>query len=1286
MDFGCEVSRLAQKAYPEFPYEALDQVSREQFVRGLSDVDMKRHVDLRNPSSLEEAISLATQFESFDIGEGHGPTTGRGETRPSRGRTAPVLAEEQPTSKPEKSANEEITNLRKQIESLRERESKAERDSKTIVEMDQKITKLTEQVENLTKLGLAKAERQSYQPIWMNRPDRSRNQSNGNRIPKGNCFACGQPGHYKNACPKIRKTQNNQKNEQQETSSSRARRLVVSKGGWLVPGVVEGVEVEMLVDSGSDVTLVDSRFYHSIPAYTKPRLVPSTCSLNTASGSAMSPEGEAKFQIKLDNQTWCYPVIVSKLGSTKVIIGNDFLTDNECLIDLRLGLLRIEDEKVLMRRERTAEFCCRVRLAEPVEIPPSHEVRLPGIIDKASEDCNISKQGLVQPIESLMEETGLFMGTSLVDTSKTLVPVTLLNLGDKMKQLPRGMTIGVVEQVEETTVVGEDRGTPTAETQLQESNVKHLADMLNRMGSSLSSEQARRVKEVVAVYSDVFASPDGELGHTTLVQHTIDTGDNHPIKQPPRRLPVAQREIADKEVEKMLLKGFIEPSDSPWASPIVLVAKKDGSTRFCIDYRRLNDVTRKDSFPLPRIDETIESLAGAEWFSTLDLVSGYWQVSVAHGDREKTAFVTRKGLFQWKVMPFGLANAPATFSRLMEMVLRGINWERCLVYLDDIIVFGRSFDQALTNLVQVFECLRQAGLRLKPSKCSLFQNSVKFLGHVVSKDGVACDPEKIDCVRDWETPKCVTEVRSFVGFASYYRRFIPHFAHIAAPLVRLTEKNTKFYWDDSCVEAFNTLKEKLIEAPVLAYPQPEGLLILDTDASNVSISGCLSQVQDGVERVLAYGSKALSSAQRRYCTTKRELLAVVKFIKHYRMYLWGRRFLVRTDHASLRWLTNFKDPEGMLARWISVLDTYDFTIQHRPGAKHSNADGLTRQKCTQCKRQECEGRSLRSQEIKILVTYEDTLDLHEQYNISQEEDFLQLPIIDTNTPETEKLTAIIATTKADELSNEKQEPNWLGSWTIDELRQYQDEDSAIKTVKNWIEKGSTRPKWTNITAEDGEVKALWSQWESLEIRKSILYRKFQTETKEEPSVIYQYVAPKRLRKEIMRHLHDHRTGGHLGITKTLYNVRQRFYWPGSKKDIVRWCHHCKECGARKPKHGKRAPLQQEVAGMPMERIALDIMGPLPRSNSGNSYILVIGDYFTKWTQAHALPDHTAQTVAKIVVEEWIRKMGVPRVIHSDQGPDFESNLFQEMCRLLEIDKTRTCPYRPQSDGMIERFN
>ena len=621
---------------------------------------------------------------------------------------------------------------------------------------------------------------------------------------------------------------------------------------------------------------------------------------------------------------------------------------------------------------------------------------------------------------------------------------------------------------------------------------------------------------------------------------------------------------------------------------------------------------------MPRIDETIESLAGAEWFSTLDLASDYWQVPVADCDRAKTAFATRKGLFQWKVMPLGLANAPANFSRLMEMVLCGLNWERCLVYLDDIIVFGTSFDQALTSLVSVLERPRKAGLRLKLSKCSLFQSSVKFLGHVLSKEGVACDPDKISCVRDWETPKCVTEVRSFLRFASYmyYRRFIPNFATIAAPLTKLTEKHSRFSWNEACVEAFDALKKKLINAPVLAYPQQEGLLILDTDASSVSISGCLSQVQNGEERILAYGRKSLSSAQRKYCTTKCELLAVVQFVRHFHIYLWGGSFLVRTDHTSLKWLINFKDPEGMLACWISVLDTYDFRIQHRSGVKHANADGLTRQQCTQCKRPMCTGGKTNSKEAKILHIYGDVLDMHDQYDVFEEEVFQRLPLIDETTLEVEKLNLFVATSRAMELDDYSR-PKWLGSWTVDQLREWQEEDPAIKQVKTWITSGLVRPKWREISHESGEIKALWSQWKALEIRNGILCHKFQPETRGtseagDSVMLYQLVAPKMLRRDILRHLHNHQTVGHLAVTKMLYNVRRRFYWPGSKNDIIRWCHRCRECGARKPKPGgKKAPLQQDVAGMPMERIALDIMGPLPKSNSGNLYILVIGDYSTK---------------------------------------------------------------------------
>ena len=410
----------------------------------------------------------------------------------------------------------------------------------------------------------------------------------------------------------------------------------------------------------------------------------------------------------------------------------------------------------MLQAERT-ETCCRVRLKENLIIPPQHEVRLVGMLDRPQANSLPVKQGLLQPMASLVEETGLFMGNSLVDTSGPFVPVTLLNLDEEPKSLPRGFTVGLMEQVEGIEK-GETTSPQTLEAGSEKSQIEHLLPLLDNVSDRLDGGQRERILDLVLRYQHIFATPDGELGHTTLVDHTIDTGDSRPIKQPPRRMPPLQRELADREVDKMLEKGFIEPSDSPWASPIVLVTKKDGSTRFCIDYRRLNDVTRKDAYPLPNINETLETLSGAEWFNTLDLASGYWQVPVAPADRAKTAFTTRKGLFEWKVMPFGLSNAPATFSRLMELALRGLHWERCLVYLDDIVVFGHNFEQALENLELVFDRLASAGLKLKPKKCALFQHSVKFLGHVVAKEGVSCDPEKVSCVKNWKVPECVTEI------------------------------------------------------------------------------------------------------------------------------------------------------------------------------------------------------------------------------------------------------------------------------------------------------------------------------------------------------------------------------------------------------------------------------------------------------------------------------------------------------------------------------------------------
>ena len=382
----------------------------------------------------------------------------------------------------------------------------------------------------------------------------------------------------------------------------------------------------------------------------------------------------------------------------------------------------------------------------------------------------------------------------------------------------------------------------------------------------------------------------------------------------------------------MLDKDIIQPSVSPWASPVVLVPKKDGTLRFCVDYRQLNSITSKDAYPLPRIDETLDTLAGSVWFTTLDLISGYWQVEVKPEDREKTAFCTKDGLFEFKVMPFGLCNAPATFQRLMDLVLAGMQWSQCLVYLDDIIIPGRSVKEHLRNVASVLQRLRDAELKLQPAKCSFFQKQVKYLGHMISEEGVATDPTKTEKVKQWPTPSTADEVQQFLGLASYYRRFIQHFSEIVKPLHHLTERNAKFLWTEECELAFQELKRRLITAPILSYPDFSKEFVLDTDASNFALGAVLSQVQnDGSERVIAYGSRLMTKTERRYCATRRELLSVVTFVKKFHPYLLGRHFKLRTDHGSLVWLKNFKEPEGQLARWLERLQQYDFTIIHRRG-------------------------------------------------------------------------------------------------------------------------------------------------------------------------------------------------------------------------------------------------------------------------------------------------------------------------------------------------------------------
>lgn len=373
--------------------------------------------------------------------------------------------------------------------------------------------------------------------------------------------------------------------------------------------------------------------------------------------------------------------------------------------------------------------------------------------------------------------------------------------------------------------------------------------------------------------------------------------------------------VIDREVEGMLEQGIIEPSDSPWSSPIVIVKKKDGQHRFCIDFRRINEVTHRDAYPLPQMTATLDKLRGARYLSTLDLKNGYWQVPLTPESRPITAFtVPGKGLFQFRVMPFGLHSAPATFQRLLDTVLGPELEPYVFVYLNDIIVISRTFSEHLKLLAETFCRLREARLRLNPEKCKFCVTQLKYLGHVVGRNGIRTDPEKVSAVANWPEPATIKQVRQFLGMASWYRRFIESFSTVAAPLTHLTRKNARWKWEEEESTAFRTLKERLISAPVLACPDFSRRIFLQTDASSTGLGAVLTQRYDDGDRVIAYASRTLNAAERNYSATELECLAIIWGIRRMRSYLEGYGFTVITDHQALKWLRNMDSPTGRLGR------------------------------------------------------------------------------------------------------------------------------------------------------------------------------------------------------------------------------------------------------------------------------------------------------------------------------------------------------------------------------------
>ena len=731
--------------------------------------------------------------------------------------------------------------------------------------------------------------------------------------------------------------------------------------------------------------------------------------------------------------------------------------------------------------------------------------------------------------------------------------------------------------------------------------------------------------------------------------------------------------------------GIVEPAASPWASNIVLVKKKDGTLRFCVDYRRLNSVTKQDSYPLPLIDNCLNALSGSSWYSTLDLRSGYYNIPIAEKDRDKSAFITRSGCYRFTVMPFGLTCAPSEFQRLMDCVLCELSYMTCLVYLDDVIVFGSTFEKELTRLNEVFSRLQSAKLKLKPSKCSLFQHNVEFLGHVVSAEGIAMQNDKVAAIRDWPPCRNVSEVRAFMGLSGYYRRFVKDFSIIASPLYDLMKKGVKFCWSDACQEAFDTLKQRLMTGPVLALPENEGMYLLDTDASDTGLGAVLSQIQPEGERVIAYASRTLTVSERKYETTRKELLAVVYGLQKFRQYLLGRHFTILTDHAALSWLRRTPEPMPQLARWLTYIKQFDYEVLHRPGTKHGNADGLSRRPIK-------DNDVDRDGDCRCILKEtgaDDLTDFEEDDSLSRDDSDDSIcgffPTLDVINEEGDSENGDVYGQTTERVVQNIEEGEGKLETQSQTLSEAQRRDPELGDVVRMRLEGKEWPDAEQLQTATELTKRMVLRWEDLEVHNDLVYRR-KKNAKTGESDCLQLLLPRSHVHNVLDECHGGTLSGHFGVQKTKDQVARRFYWNGWKADVERFCRRCPRCTSyHRGKLAKQGPLKPVLPGAPFERWYIDLTGQHPRSDRGNLWILTCIDSYTKWAEAFAIKNKEAETIAKVLVEQIFTRFGCPLSILSDQGKEVDGRIMAEVCKLFGIEKLRTTPYKP-STNQVERFH
>ena len=954
-----------------------------------------------------------------------------------------------------------------------------------------------------------------------------------------------------------------------------------------------------------------------------------------------------------------------------------------------------------------------LRTMDTIDIPPFSSHLVMAELGKLPSSIGEKVKVLVEPLPSA--RTKLHPAVRVqpcyheVQPGTKKLPVYIVNRTGKDMKILKGSKVAYASQVinlaeaKDLKQTHEPEGS-TKPRQSHEERLKKVFELLDlKHLEDWPEAEKQKAKDLMAEYSDIFALHELELGETKGTTHKIHVTDETPFKERYRHIPKHQMDEVRTMIEEMLRIGVIKESQSPWCNAVVLARKKNGDLRLCIDFRRLNQRTVKDSYPLPRIKEALDNIKGANIFTSLDFKQGFWEVPMDEESKQKTAFtVGPLGFYEFNRMPFGLCNAPATFQRLMEACLGELVLETCLIYVDDIIVFAKDENEHLKRLRAVFERIREYGLKMRPHKCTFFSKDVDYLGHHVSAAGIRPDDRHIARVKEFQIPKTVTEVRQFLGFVNHYRRFIKGHSKIARPLQKYTagenskEKSAKVELDQEAIDAFEALRNACITAPVLAFADHTKPFVLETDASKEALGAVLSQVQpDGTTKPVAYGSRTTTAGEKNYHSTKLEFLALKWAVSdEFKDYLICQPFVVKTDNNPLTYIFTTPHLDAVGHRWVQQLAGFNFEIKYVRGRNNGAADALSR-----LPRKETKGG-----EEDVTLSYEETKALMNEALLSPAER------AELRRPEIAELQGLLDK-EADASRYLPRELDLPGPGTegtslrvhaarpmriqAPEWKVEQFQDPALKAIKNWIvnKKNSPNPELYPKALLYNELKNLTDEFEAqtfvrqvnkLRLTQGLLYRECDSHL--DKSLTPRFVVPKIYRKRAIEGCH--RDAGHQGQARTLALLQDRFWWPGmtaQSREAVKNCRRCEQSSAPPDKAGM-CPI---IATYPFELVHVDVVGIEKQPDAIKTDIakvLVVSDHYTRYTQAFLIPNEQAKTIASVLWAGFFSIFGAPARLISDQGKNFESKLIAELCELLGVEKVRTTAYHPQGNGQVERAN